>query len=848
VTTLLEADPRVLANAWLEVDPDEETRAETIAILDTGGPDLVTRFGERLGFGTAGLRGPLGAGPNRMNRVLVRIAAAALGNELVSTSGARVVVGHDARHGSRSFAEDTVRVLARMGVPCTLFPEPVPTPVLAFAVRHLDAAAGVMVTASHNPRPDNGYKIYWRGGTQISHPIDERIAATMLTTPLPTEDDLAPFDDAAITSPDPSLMGAYLDAVVGLLDPTVEPTARVAYTPLHGVGRDTLLAAFARAGFASPHVVGSQGEPDPDFPTTPFPNPEEPGALGPLLELAAVVGADVALANDPDADRLAVAVPNGLSWRLLTGDEVGCVLAEYLLQRSPAKNGEESLVVNTIVSSSLLSKIAARHGARHERTLTGFKWIMNAGADRPNVTRVLGYEEALGYCIGDIVGDKDGISAALVVGELVSWLQRQGRSILDLLDELDQRHGVHVTGQRSIRFETPTGRAEAMKVLRDQPPESLGRHRVERVVDRSVGDGSLPPTDAVEFELEHGRVIIRPSGTEPKLKIYGELVVDVGESPRQDRNGARRELADVLAKAAEVVAAPERRLFELQHSDTVADAALLERGNALHAQVISGVNRAKDLRLVVQCIDLTTLEGDDTLGRVRALCAQARRPDPADPTVGPTAAVCVYPSLVAQAASLTSGSAVRVASVAGAFPSGLSPSAVRQADIAAAVDAGADEIDIVLNRAAYLDGDLKRVADDVAAAKAILGDIHLKVILEVGELSTPALVRGAAVLAMEAGADFIKTSTGKSKASATPASVMVMAEAIADHRRQTGRMVGIKVAGGVRTADDALGYVAIVRSVLGEQWLTPTLLRFGASSLLASVLDDLVVTESSLRS
>ena len=851
VTTLLEPDLTKLAQAWIAVDPDPHTRAEIEAMLsDPSGP-LADVFGSMLSFGTAGLRGRLGPGPSQMNRVLIRVVAAALAARVGNEKDPHVIVGFDARYKSRDFAEDTARVLAAGHVRCTLLPRPLPTPVVAFAVKQLDAAAGVMVTASHNPRADNGYKVYWRGGAQITSPVDTEISDLIDQIPLLAEAHLASLDDDLIEVAGDDLVTAYVETIAGLLEADSPRTARVAYTPLHGVGYQTLQDAFAAAGFPEPDVVASQAEPDPDFPTTPFPNPEETGVVDPLLQLASDVSADVALANDPDADRLAVAVPNGTEWRLLTGDEVGSILAEHLLRRSAGDGADaQRLLINTVVSSQLLAAIADHHGATYVETLTGFKWIMRAQHDRPDMSFVLGYEEALGYSVGSEVRDKDGVSAALIVAELVSMLAAEGKTVLDLLDEIHMRHGVHVTGQRSIRFEatsaaTPIMEA-AMAALRDRIPAELGGMQVTATTDLSKGSELLPATDAVILQLEHGRLIVRPSGTEPKMKVYGEIV---GAPSPPDVSTARTEarvlLTAMLDDAVRHIAAPEFAPLPAATDEDVD--ALAARADTLFAGVPHGAARAADLRLAVRCIDLTTLEGDDTPGRVRALCAQARRPDPADPTVGPTAAVCVYPSLVSLAAGLNGGSPVRVASVAGAFPSGLSDLAVRLADISAALGDGADEIDIVLNRSAFLAGRLDQVADELRQSRAAAGEAVLKVILEVGELGSPAAIRAATELAIDAGAQFVKTSTGKSKVSATPLAVVAMADTVADHVSGGGQPVGIKISGGVRSADDALGYLAIVRSVLGDDWLTPDRFRFGASSLLTSLLADLTTTEAAFR-
>ena len=851
------ADPasvRDEAERWLAADPDAGTRAELRGLLDTDPVELGRRFTERLAFGTAGIRGPMGAGPARMNRVLVRIVTSALAQRLLEdgSPGGDVIVGFDARHRSKDFATDTARVLAGRGIGVRMLPEPTPTPVLAFAVKHLDAPGGVMITASHNPRSDNGYKVFWRHGGQLVAPIDTEIGQIIDRTAPLAESDLAAADDPLIATAGSEVVEAYLDAVVGLLEPHGPRAVRMAYTPLHGVGAETFLRAVSRAGFSPPAVVADQAEPDPEFPTAPFPNPEETGVLDRLLQLAADTGAEVALANDPDADRLAVAVPEGGRWRLLTGDETGCLLAEHLLRRDGAeRDGRRGLVVNTVVSSRLLPRIAAHYGADWAETLTGFKWIMQAHSQRADRNSlVLGYEEALGYAVGEVVRDKDGIGAALVMAELVASLTSDGRTLSDLLDDLHRRHGVHATGQRSIRFESTSGNEQPMKTamaaLRDSPPTALAGAAVTAVHDLAAASSHLPPADAVVLELFglEARVTVRPSGTEPKMKVYAEVVVAPGEGRndhtwlRQARVEARTTMSALMDATVRHVADPER------HESSRASARTNDPAARTKARDHTGGARVEDLRLVVRCTDLTTLEGDDTPGRIRALCSQALRPDPADPTVGPVAAVCVYPALAPLAAELLAGTPVAVASVAGAFPSGLSPMEVRVAEVQAAVAAGAQEIDTVLNRSAFLSGRADEAVAELRALKEAAGRAHFKVILEVCELGSEGAITEATRLAIDAGADLVKTSTGKGASGASPEAVLAMAQAVAEHCAAGGRPVGIKVAGGVRSAADALEYVDIVRSVLGEDWLTPDRLRFGASSLLGNVVAALAASVS----
>ena len=844
------------AERWLAADPDPGTRAELQDLLDGDPVELEHRFAGRLAFGTAGIRGPMGAGPARMNRVLVRTVTWALAERLLRDGppDGAVIVGYDARHGSKDFAADTARVLAGRGVGVRMLPGELPTPVLAFAVKNLGAPVGVMVTASHNPRSDNGYKVYWRGGRLLAAPIDEEIGRIIDRTAPPAESDLAPSDDPLITTAGDEEVEAYLEAVMGLLAPGGPRSVRMAYTPLHGVGAGTFLRAVSKAGFDPPAVVADQAEPDPEFTTTPFPNPEETGVLDRLLRLASDTGADVALAHDPDADRLGVAVPDGGRWRLLTGDETGCLLAEHLLRRSSPGNGAERrrprLVINTVVSSRLLPRIAAGHGADWAETPTGFKWIMQARSQRPGHELVLGYEDALGYAVGDAVRDKDGIGAALAMAELVACLKAEGRTVPDLLDELHRRHGVHATGQRSVRFEAAPGdqppMARAMAALRANPPTELARASVTTVHDLAGGSEHLPPVDVVVLELygAEARVIVRPSGTEPKMKVYAEAVVDVddaGSGLHTARVEARTRITELLDAAVRHVADPERHgrhgvTAAAEAPSTGKTATVMRAAQPSGESPADDLRRVDDLRLVVGCTDLTTLEGDDTPGRIRALRSQALRPDPADPTVGPVAAVCVYPALVPLAAELLAGTPVAVASVAGAFPSGLSPLEVKVAEVRAAVAAGATEIDTVLNRSAFLSGRPDVAAAELRALKEAAGEAHFKVILEVCELGSAGAIAEATRLAIDAGADMVKTSTGKGASGASPEAVLTMAQTVAEHRAAGGRPVGLKIAGGVRTADEAIGYLNLVRSVLGAEWLTPGRLRFGASSLLGNVV------------
>ncbi|MFI7698280.1 phospho-sugar mutase [Nonomuraea sp. NPDC049480] len=523
------------ARRWLAQDPDPDTRAELSALIE--GEDLAglrDRFGAKLEFGTAGLRGELGAGPNRMNRVTVMRAAAGLAKVL--GPGKHVVIGYDARRKSDVFARDTAAVLTGAGLHASLLPAPLPTPVLAFAVRHLGADAGVTVTASHNPPRDNGYKVYWGDGSQIVPPIDREISAAI--------DAAGPVDRLPLHAPGTltelgeGIIDDYLHAVTSL--PLGEARdLKVAYTPLHGVGAATLTGAFLDAGFESPMAVEEQREPDPDFPTVSFPNPEEPGAMDLAIALAAKKGADLVLANDPDADRCAVGVPlpDG-GCRMLTGDEVGGLLAEHVITHTTG----DRMVATTIVSSTLLGKIARAYDVRYGETLTGFKWIIKAG---PGL--VFGYEEAIGYSVGSDAGlpvhDKDGIGAALTVAAIAAAAKRDGRTLLDLLDDQARRYGLHATSQLSFRVADLSLITDAMTRLRTTPPAELAGRTVLGVDDLAKGEGGLPPTDGLRFRLTgDARVVVRPSGTEPKLKCYLEVVVPVTGEVAQARTRAAQDL------------------------------------------------------------------------------------------------------------------------------------------------------------------------------------------------------------------------------------------------------------------------------------------------------------------
>jgi len=542
------------AVAWIADDPDPATRAElarVVAAVDQGDADAVADLADRfvglLEFGTAGLRGALGVGPNRMNRAVVIRAAAGLTAYLKCEGGQpspNLVIGYDARHNSDVFARDTAAVVVGAGGTASVLPRPLPTPVLAFAVRHLGADAGVMVTASHNPPQDNGYKVYLGDGSQIVPPSDAEIAAHIRAVDVVAEVPLA--DDGWVTLGD-ELLDDYVDAVCGLVDADSPRDLSVVHTSLHGVGNDTLHRVFVGAGFPAPQVVSGQAQPDPDFPTVSFPNPEEAGAIDAALALAREVRPDIVLANDPDADRCAAAVVDGDDWRMLRGDEVGVLLGAHLLSRGV---GDAAVFASSIVSSRLLAAMAASAGVRHVETLTGFKWISRV----PGL--VFGYEEALGYCVApDVVRDKDGVSAALLLAEQAAGLKAAGRTLLDVLDDLAVQHGVYATDSFAVRVTDLGQIPPVMSRLLAQPPTEVAGVAVDRFDDLGKGDGGLPATDGVRlFLADESRIIVRPSGTEPKIKVYLEVVEPV---PGRDALATARHTAQ--ARLAAIRADMDRR-------------------------------------------------------------------------------------------------------------------------------------------------------------------------------------------------------------------------------------------------------------------------------------------------
>ena len=564
----MDADVRTRAGAWLAADPDERDRTELAGLLADSSPEaaaeLADRFAGRLKFGTAGLRGAVGAGPNRMNIATVTGATAALARWLPGRDpeAARkgVVIGHDARHRSDEFARHAARVLAGAGIRVHLLPGQLPTPVLAYSVRELGAAAGVMITASHNPREDNGYKLYLDDGAQIIPPADTDIEAAIDEVGPLADVPLAAADSELISRAGEDIVQSYLDAICAITPaPPSAAWLRFVYTPLHGVAGRLALRAFAQAGYAEPDLVEAQFEPDPDFPTVIYPNPEEPGTLDLALASARRSAADLVIANDPDGDRLAVAVPDpdaAGGWRVLTGDQVGALLGWFLLDRlaaEPDTDMASQLVVATIVSGTLLSRIAAAAGAQYAQTLTGFKWISRAGDLREGAHFVFGYEEALGYEVTQTVRDKDGMSAALAILSLAAAARSAGESVLDAYNALEITHGVHLTAQLNLQSATTT---EVMARLRSAAPRELAGQPVTSVTDYTGGSWQLPSADVLSFQLTGARVVIRPSGTEPKIKAYLEVVQPVSYGMLSDARQTAAERMERLREAtAELLAA-----------------------------------------------------------------------------------------------------------------------------------------------------------------------------------------------------------------------------------------------------------------------------------------------------
>lgn len=543
------------ARAWLAEDPDPDTAAELTALLARAAAgdaaadaELADAFDGTLQFGTAGLRGRLGPGSNRMNRVVVARAAAGLAAYLNSARAAgesrSVVVGYDARRNSDVFARDTAAIMAGAGISALVLPAPLPTPVLAFAIRALGCDAGVMVTASHNPPDDNGYKVYLGDGSQIVPPADAEIAACIAAVgpvaSIPRSDDWRTLDGVVLDS--------YVARAVSLLGNGSREVSAV-YTAMHGVGGEVFMRAVEQAGFGAPATVAAQFAPDGRFPTVSFPNPEEPGAMDLALADARAAGADVIIANDPDADRCAAGIRAGGDYRMLTGDEVGALLGWWIAERGRREGvPAQGVYAQSIVSGTLLERIAADAGLGYATTLTGFKWISKVAGLR------FGYEEALGYCCDpEAVKDKDGITASLLMLEMIAALKAEGRGPQDVLDDLARTFGLYATSQLSVRVADVSLIADAMARLRAAPPPSLGGREVLRMDDLEQGVDGLPPTDGLRFTLRDARVIIRPSGTEPKLKCYLQVVVPVSGDIDEARATAQAELDAVRGSVAEAL-------------------------------------------------------------------------------------------------------------------------------------------------------------------------------------------------------------------------------------------------------------------------------------------------------
>ena len=505
--------------AWIADDPDPSTASQLQQWLDTNNEaELRASFNGFLQFGTAGLRGPIRPGPSGMNRAVVGRTAAGIVAYMKERNLTSVVIGRDARYGSEDYTFETAEIMSGAGMKVFVLPRPLPTPVLAFATNELGCDVGIMVTASHNPPQDNGYKVYLGGtvdgieyrGSQIVSPTDVSIAykidAITSLKELPRGKEWTVLGEEIIEK--------YIDRTASLA--TKPGSLRIVYTAMHGVGTETLQRVFHKAGFASPILVDAQAAPDPDFPTVAFPNPEEPGAIDLALETAKSFDADLVIANDPDADRCAAAVKDpATGWRMLRGDELGAILGESI-----ARKTNSGIFANSIVSSSILKKIAEHYQIEFKETLTGFKWL----AKIKGLT--FGYEEALGYAVdAKTVNDKDGISAAITLAQIATDLAADGKTLLDLLDEIWARHGFHATEQISIRLSDLSKVGVILGGLRNNPPQSIAGRAVTSIDDLAAPTDGLPPTDGLRIWLDGGvRIIIRPSGTEAKMKCYIEVI------------------------------------------------------------------------------------------------------------------------------------------------------------------------------------------------------------------------------------------------------------------------------------------------------------------------------------
>ena len=518
---------RAEVEAWIALDPDPATRETLRAWLSAGNEaELRSAFSGFLQFGTAGLRGPIGPGPSRMNRAVVGRAAAGIARYMKARGLTSVVIGRDARHGSEDFTQESAEIFSGAGLTVYILPRPLPTPVLAYAVRHLGVDAGVMITASHNPPQDNGYKVYIGpsadgvnyNASQIISPTDSFISAEIATVDaqLPRGEQWIDLDD--------SVLDAYVEKTAAIVD-QVFPS-KVVYTAMHGVGTETVQAVFRAAGYPDPILVTEQTEPDPDFPTVAFPNPEEPGAIDLAIAKAREVDADIVIANDPDADRCAAAINQpGVGWCMLHGDEIGALFGQYIAS-TMGERLQDKAFANSIVSSSLLRRIAHRHGVAFYETLTGFKWL----AKIENLA--FGYEEAIGYSVDpSTANDKDGVSAALLLAHIAGDLKARGSSVAEYLDQIWEEYGYFRTEQISIRVSELSQITTTLEKLRSAQPKSIAGLDVEKFDDLERPKDGLPPTNGLRFFLAGNvRVIIRPSGTEPKVKCYIEVIVPSGSA------------------------------------------------------------------------------------------------------------------------------------------------------------------------------------------------------------------------------------------------------------------------------------------------------------------------------
>ncbi|MEE2757162.1 MAG: phospho-sugar mutase [Myxococcota bacterium] len=559
-----------VAQDWVDQDPDIDSKAEGQALIDANDEEaLMSHFGRSLSFGTAGLRGALGPGPNRMNSATVIRVTSALAAytkaTIKSDTGYVAIIGFDGRYGSRKFADYAARVLLAEGFTVHVFDDVVPTPRLAHALLEVKASIGIMVTASHNPPQDNGYKVYWADGAQIIPPhdtgISKRVDMISDTSHVPLGDLQTARDQGRLIPISQETQNRYYDAVSQLRVYDGPTDLKIVYSAMHGVGRLSVERVLRENGYKNINIVGAQADPDPDFPTVAFPNPEEPGAMDLSLQLAHDIDADVVFANDPDADRLCVAIPIAGGYRLLTGNEIGILLADELLKYGQYPG--ETLVVTTIVSTSMLQKVAAEYGARCVETLTGFKWLAHEGMKQQSRggSFVVGFEEAIGYSVGPIVRDKDGVSAALIFADLASRSMAQGHSLESRLNQLYRTHGLYETTQRSFKFPGQSGQvimAKMMDKLRSNPPTELDGCNVSEIKDYLISETKilesgeqtnidLPKSNVLGFHMTNGsRLMVRPSGTEPKIKFYFEICEPVLDGESID--DVRRRAIDHLAQ------------------------------------------------------------------------------------------------------------------------------------------------------------------------------------------------------------------------------------------------------------------------------------------------------------